>query len=191
MIATPPASLRAVFALLALPLLLWSGSARPAAFAVTNVTATVQDGQYLLDATVRYAFSEAVLEALGHGVPIVVELHVEVRREAAWLWEPDVVDLRQRSQIRYSPLSGTYLTTSLDTGAQRTFATRDAAVAALGEVRQLPVIRASTLEPGVSYLIELRASLDIEALPLPLRPRAYLSDDWNLGSDWSRWRLRP
>ncbi len=74
---------------------------------------------------------------------------------------------------------------------QRTFATRDAAIGAIGEVRQLPVVAASALEPGRPYLLSLRAALDIEALPLPLRPRAYLSQDWNLSSEWSRWRLRP
>jgi len=181
----------AAFAFVASSLVLCSAGARAAAFTVVDAAARLQDGHYVLDATLKYAFSDAVLEALGHGVPLVVELHVELRRESAWLWEPDVADLRVRSQIRYSPLSATYQTTNLDTGLQRTFATRDAAIGAIGEVRQLPVVAVSALEPGQPYLLSLRAALDIEALPLPLRPRAYLSQDWNLSSEWSRWRLRP
>ena len=170
---------------------LWPGAGRAASFTIADATARLQDGYYVLDANVKYAFSDAALEALGHGVPLVVELHVEVRREGAWLWEPDIVDLRLRSQIRYSPLSATYQATNLDTGLQRNFATRDAAIAALGEVRQLAVVQASALERGERYLMEMRASLDIEALPLPMRPLAYLSREWSLASEWSRWRLRP
>ena len=188
---TPRTALLLVLAVLVLPVAIWPGSGRAAAFTIGEASARLQDGYYVLDASVKYGFSDAVLEALSHGVPLVVELHVEVRREDAWLWEPDIVDLRLRSQIRYSPLSATYQTTNLDTGAQRTFATRDSAIAALGDVRQLPVVQAAMLEPGERYLMDLRATLDIEALPLPLRPRAYLSREWSLASEWSRWRLRP
>ena len=35
----------------------------------------------------------------------------------------------------------------------------------------------------------LRAWLDIEALPAPLRLLAYLSDDWPLTSEWYTWPL--
>jgi hypothetical protein len=35
----------------------------------------------------------------------------------------------------------------------------------------------------------LRARLDIEALPAPLRVFAYLSDDWRLTSEWYTWPL--
>jgi hypothetical protein len=174
-----------------LALAIWPPMARAAAITIADAAAGLQDGHYLLDATVKYAFSDAVLEALSHGVPLVVELHVELRREGAWLWEPDVADQRVRSQIRYSPLSATYQTTDLETGARRTFATREAAIGAIGELRQHPIAAAGTLTPGQPYLLSLRAALDIEALPLPLRPRAYLSQEWNLSSGWSRWRLRP
>ena len=162
-----------------------------AEFTITKATARLEEGVYLLDAAIDYRFSEVVLEALENGVPLTVELHVEVRREGAWVWEADVVDRRLRSQIRYSPLLGTYQVTHLESGAKRSFATRDAALSALGEIKDLAVVHADALKPGESYRIDMQATLDIESLPLPLRPRAYLSGDWNLSSEWSRWRLRP
>jgi hypothetical protein len=162
-----------------------------AEFTISKATARLQDGSYLVDATIVYDFSAAALEALENGVPLTVELHLEVQREGAWVWEPDVVDSRLRSQIRYSPLLGTYQVTNLDTRQQRSFASRERAIAALGEVRDLLLVRADALEPDEVYRVEMRTTLDIESLPLPLRPRAYLSPDWNLSSEWSRWRLRP
>ena len=171
--------------------LLVAAAAAAAEFTITKAAARLQVGTYLVDAAIDYRFSEVVLEALENGVPLTVELHVEVRREGAWVWEADAVDRRLRSQIRYSPLLGTYQVTHLESGAKRSFATRDAALSALGEIKDLAVVRADALKPGENYRVDMQAALDIESLPLPLRPRAYLSGDWNLSSEWSRWRLRP
>jgi hypothetical protein len=160
-------------------------------FAITGGKTRLVDGSYLIDAQVEYRFTDEVLEALDNGVPLWVELHVQVRREGAWVWEADLVDLRLRSQIRYSPLSATYQVINMQNGVRESFATRAAALKALGEVKGLSVVRADQLKGTEKYVVEMRAVLDIEALPLPLRPLAYLSPAWNLSSEWSAWPLRP
>jgi len=175
----------------ALALAGWTVLALAAEFTISQASARLQDGTYVVDATIGYEFSAAALEALENGVPLTVEIHLQVRREGAWVWEPDVVDSRLRSQIRFSPLQGTYQVTNIDSGAQRSFASRDRAIAALGEVKDVTLVRADALAADQTYRVEMRVALDIESLPLPLRPRAYLSPDWNLSSEWSRWRLRP
>jgi len=169
----------------------WVTLAVAAEFTIKKVAARLQDDVYLVDATIDYQFSAAVLEALENGVPLTVEAHLQVRREGAWIWEPDVVDSRLRSQIRFSPLLGTYQVTNLDTAARRSFASRDTAIAALGAVKDLVLVGTAALEQDETYRVDMRVTLDIESLPLPLRPKAYLSPDWNLSSEWSRWRLRP
>ena len=169
----------------------WGALALAAEFTISKAAARLHDGTYVVDATIGYTFSPAVLEALENGVPLTVELHLQVRREGAWVWEPDVVDSRLRSQIRFSPLLGTYQVTNVETGQHRSYASRDRAINALGEVKDLTVVRADALDPDETYRVEMRATLDIESLPLPLRPKAYLSPDWNLSSEWNRWRLRP
>ena len=68
---------------------------------------------------------------------------------------------------------------------------RAMAVSALGEIADLPVIEEKLLEAGETYRMELRSELDIEALPVPLRPTAYMSGSWKLKSEWSTWRIRP
>jgi hypothetical protein len=169
----------------------WVTLAVAAEFTIKKVAARLQDDVYLVDATIDYQFSAAVLEALENGVPLTVEAHLQVRREGAWIWEPDVVDSRLRSQIRFSPLLGTYHVTNLDTAVRRSFASRDTAIAALGAVKDLVLVGTAALEQDETYRVDMRVTLDIESLPLPLRPKAYLSPDWNLSSEWSRWRLRP
>lgn len=146
---------------------------------------------YLLDLQIDYGFSDVALEALDNGVPLTLVVKVQVRRKGAWIWEENLVDMQRVYLIRYQPLSEIYQVASLPDGGRRSFVTRSAAISALGEISGLPLVRRSQLDPEKSYLVRVKVELDIEALPLPLRPRAYLSPSWNLSSGWSQWPLEP
>ncbi len=160
------------------------------AFQVVKANARLDHGQFVIDVLIDYRFSEDALEALANGVPLTTEVHIQVRRVGAWIWEGDVVEFRVRGQIRYLPVSALYQVTDLDTGERRNFVSRAAAIHALGDLQGLPVVREDQLEKGEDYELKIKASLDIEALPLPLRPKAYISSAWNLSTGWTRWRLR-
>jgi hypothetical protein len=93
--------------------------------------------------------------------------------------------------IRFQPLSELFQVNDLDREMQQNFATRRAAISALGELSDLELIAADEVVPEFSYQVRLRAALDIGALPLPMRPLAYLSPAWELSSDWRTWPLQP
>ena len=95
-----------------------------------------------------------------------------------------------RYVLRFHPLAGLYSVSDTSTGIQERFATREAALETLGEVRNIRVVGAERLAPEVNYEMGLKAYLDIESLPLPLRPLAYITPAWYLGTGWSRWHLR-
>ena len=151
----------------------------------------VQDDTFLLDLEIDYGFSDTVLEALDNGVPLTLVVTAQVRRKGAWIWVENLADLRRIYLIRYQPLSEIYQVASLPDGERRSFVSRSAAIAALGEIRGLPLVKRDRLEADEEYLVRVKVELDIEALPLPLRPTAYLSRDWKLSSDWSEWPLEP
>jgi hypothetical protein len=151
---------------------------------VQQVETELHAEQYLLDATINFEFNETVLEALEHGVPLTIVLQVQVVRRDAWFWEPDVVNLRLYRVLRYHALTRLYEVQDLQYDRTQSFAVRDIAFAELGEIQALPVAKKSQLTDKEDYMIELHVSLDIESLPLTLRPLAYLTSDWNLSSDW-------
>lgn len=159
-------------------------------FHVTAVETRLVDGVIEMDAQIDYGFSETALEALANGVPLTVDVHIQVRGSDAWVWEPSLVDLRLSYRIRYRPLSEQYLVTRLPGSVGVTYVTREAALVALGDVRNVQLLQAERLEPGRDYEVQLRVSLDLEELPLPLRPSAYLSRDWKHASAWTKWPLR-
>jgi len=161
------------------------------AFVVEQASSRLQDGAYFIDAAVNYEFTDTVIEALENGVPITVDIHFQVRRADAWIWEKDIVDMHRRRQLRYLPLSESYEVTDIDNKQIKLYFSRLAAIDALGAVKNVKVVDDSQLESGEIYLMEIRSTLDIESLPVPLRPRAYMSSDWKLSSEWSQWQIRP
>jgi hypothetical protein len=180
-----------------LPLLTWlmliasTGAAADDDFRVVDAQTQRVDGSYLLSAEIDYRFSSRALEALANGVPLTLEVHIQVREQGAWIWDQSLVDQRLRYRIRYKPLSERYLVSRLPGENGRTFVTRQAAIAALGELDDLYLVGAQRLDPDKAYEVHLRASLDIEELPLPLRPMAYLRASWKQSTGWTRWPLTP
>jgi hypothetical protein len=158
---------------------------------VAQVETRLVDDIFFMDAVLDYRFSTEALDALENGVPLTILVQIQVRRVGAWLWEDSRVDLQLRYAIRYKPLSERYEVYRLPGTEGRSFVSRDAAIRALGEIADLSLIGASSLDADTDYEIHIRASLDIEELPLPLRPMAYLKPSWKLSSGWSKWPLTP
>lgn len=166
--------------LVLLPGLLWADD-----FEIRPLQIRLQDEVYVLDATARYRLNGTVLEALEHGVPLTMVLRLQVLRKEAWFWEQDEVDVHYYRVLSFHALTGLYEVFDQQQGRSQSFVTRDLAISAMGDFQGLPVISVRQVKKGVSYLLELHAQLDIESLPLTLRPQAYLTKDWNLSSDWS------
>lgn len=169
--------------------LLWAVSGRAAGFEVSSATTRLEGGVYRLSAQIEYRFSNAALDALQNGVPLTVEIEMEVRRRRPWLWDETVYALAQRFQLEYHPLSRQYLVNNLNSGERRGFPTRTAALRFMGRISDFPLLDRSLLLEDERYEGALRARLDLETLPAPLRLFAYLSEDWRLSSDWYTWPL--
>lgn len=159
------------------------------AFSIRDAGIQLLDGVYRMDARIDFEFSEEALEALDNGVPLTVVVEIRTEAADAWFWQRPLADHELRYEVRYHPLAGLYSVMDLDAGLQERFATREAAFSMLGTLRNLKVVSERRLQDGVEYRVMLRAFLDIESLPLPLRPRAYISRGWRLSTGWDRWRL--
>jgi len=159
------------------------------AFSLSDASIRLLDGVHRMDTNIDFEFSEEALEALDNGVPLTVVVEVRTESSDAWFWQRPVADHELRYEVRYHPLAGLYSVMDLEAGIQERFATREAAFSMLGTLRNLKVVSDRRLQDGIEYRVMLRAYLDIESLPLPLRPRAYISRGWHLSTGWDQWRL--
>ncbi len=160
-------------------------------FSVESADTRFDESVYLLDADLRYRFNPRVLEALENGVPITIAIDIEVERHRRWWLNETVATLEQRYQLDYHALADQYVVRNLNSGAVYSFHGLAAALHALGTVRDLPLLDSQFVEPGEEYQVILRARLDIEELPSPLRPLAYVTPAWRLRSDWYLCSLTP
>jgi hypothetical protein len=159
-------------------------------FVVHDAGTRLIDDVYVLDADIGFEFSADVLEALQSGIPITISVDVEVERTGPWWWiDRDVASLEQRYQVHYYALANQYLLRNLNSRALYAYPNLNSVLDALGKIDALPLLDANLIEAEERHEVTLRARLDIESLPSPLRPLAYVSPAWRLSSDWFRCSL--
>lgn len=145
---------------------------------------------YVLSADVVYRLSEKAREALQNGVPLFWDIRVKVQRHRTLLWNRTRVDLSIRYRLQYQALLNMYRVRNENTGAVYNFSTLSAALDLMSSVRDFPVTRAAGLDPDKAYVCAVKVDFDRGALPLPLRPMAYIDPQWYLSSDWTLWPLK-
>ncbi len=167
--------------LLSAPALL--AQAQAGEFEIQAARVHLKDNVYRLDAEISYALSAETLKALHNGISLPLVLSLEVTRERWYMWDESVAKLKQRYQLQYYQLSNEYKLTYQNTGIQENFNTLGAALGTLGRIRDFPLLDAHLVQSGQAYQVHLQSYLDIESLPAPLRPVAYLSPEWRLASN--------
>jgi hypothetical protein len=188
-----PGPLRAGIALLAC-LVLGTGLAqdeldRPGYFEVRTAATRLVGGVHTLDARLQLVLSSEALNALSSGVPLRIELQLEVIRVRRFVWDDAAAELAINHELEYRPLSQRYIVRNLNSGDQDSFATLYSALNSLGRVQGLPVIDDALLEADAAYRIRLRALLNTRQYPAPLRLLFFWRDQWQLQSEWFEWLL--
>ncbi|MEE9398070.1 MAG: DUF4390 domain-containing protein [Methylococcales bacterium] len=148
-----------------------------------------QGNEYRLEADIDYRFSDAALNALDNGVSLTLRGLVKVKRSRRYMWDETIEKMELLYRLRYRALSDRYQIVNETSGVRRYYASMESAIEALGKIRGMPVLRVERLASGESHYATMQIQLDIEALPLPLRPIAYLSPAWYLSSSKYTWLL--
>ena len=159
-------------------------------FEVRSAETELVGGVQRLNARLQLLLSSEALEALESGVPLTIELQIEIIRERRFYLDAVDHELAIRYELEYRPLSQRYIMRNLNSGDQESFATLYSALNNLGRVQGLPVIDDSLLEPDKNYRIRVRALLNTQQYPAPLRLLFFWRDQWQLESEWSEWSLK-
>ncbi len=190
--ATPSrVSLVVTFMLLINILLLFPGPALAQSdpFTIRSAHIYLDNKVYLVSADIHYSLTKPVLDALHNGVPLTIELRIELIQNREWpWWNETVAVIKQRYRLRYFALAQHYVLSNLNMGTESSYQTLEAALEALGRLKELPLLDQNLLPTGADYVARMRVALDIESLPTPLRLLAYLSSRWRLTSEWYTWK---
>ena len=157
---------------------------------VTTASVALDEGVFELDATLDLAIPDAGRRAIEAGLTLELDYQIEIARVRRYLPDAEVASLQQSYELSYHALSQRYLLRNLNTGEQQDFGTLQASLDRLAEVRGLPLLDSSLLEPGSTYEFRVRAELNLRTAPDSLGWLLFWTDDWSATSEWYAWTLR-
>jgi uncharacterized protein DUF4390 len=160
-------------------------------FEVRSADLELKDGVYHLDARIELPISEAVRRGLAEGVPLTLEVDLDVERVRQLLPNSRIAELTQRYHLQYNAVSGHYVLHNDNSGQQESLGTIDAALESLSEVRSLPVLDKALLSNDRRYEASVRAKVDYGTVPFTLRVLMFWVNEWHRESDWYTWTLQP
>ena len=158
-------------------------------FEVRSASTQLFAGVHILDARLQLVLSSEALNALNSGVPLTIELQMQVIRVRRFYIDAIDAELAVRFELEYRPLSQRYIVRNLNSGDQDSFATLYSALNNLGRVQGFPVIDEALLDPNKVYRVRLRALLNTQQYSAPLRLLFFWRDQWQLKSEWFEWLL--
>ena len=138
-------------------------------FEVRSASTELVAGVHMLDARLQLVLSSEALNALNSGVPLTIELQMQVIRSRRFYLDAVDAELAFRFELEYRPISERYIVRNLNSGDEDSFATLYSALNNLGRIQRLPVVDESLLVPGRDYRVRLRALLATEQYSAPLR----------------------
>jgi hypothetical protein len=160
-------------------------------FEIRSADLELKDGVYHLNARAQLPVGDAVRRGLAEGVPLTLELDLDVERVRQLLPNARIAELTQRYHLQYNAVSARYILRNDNSGQQQSLGTVDEALELLSEVRGLPVLDKALLPPDRRYEASVRAKVDYGTVPFSLRLLMFWVNEWHRESDWYTWALRP
>ena len=160
-------------------------------FEVRSADLELQDGVYHLNARIDLPISEAVRHGLVEGVPLTLEVDLDIERVRQLLPNSRVAELTQRYRLQYNAVTARYILRNENSGQQESMATVDEAIAHLSEVHSLPALDRALIAADRRYEGRVRARIDFGTVPFTLRLLMFWVSDWHRESDWYAWTFQP
>ena len=160
-------------------------------FVVRGVDTQFANDVLHISSVLDMGLSAKAEEALNKGIPFDVVTDLALIEHRRFLWSRVVTDRTLRQRVQYHALSGQYLVSDDGQDVER-FPTAQAALAYVGSLNdmQIPLAKKKAIDGKMRYSLKLRVHLDIESLPAPLRPLAYVTPSWHHSSGWTTWAVQ-
>ncbi len=149
----------------------------------------VENDFFYLDSTCEFFLTEEANKALHQGISFEVHKEFQLLLQRKWFWNKIIFEKKLMYKLEHKPLTENFLITDLSTGIVSYYKNLDAALKRISKISKMKLFNQKKLDEDRKYLARIRLYLDIDSLPSPLRPRAYISSDWNISSNWYKWEL--
>lgn len=160
-----------------------------AAFSATSVRADIVERELHINALLDLGLTPAVEEAVNKGIPLEVTFEITLNRHRRFWWDREIETWTFVRRIHFHALSDQYVVSG--PGDEReTFASLSDAMRYMGALQGMVLSLRDAPGEG-DFRLSIRAQVDVESLPAPLRPVAYASSAWHLNTGWTTWKVQP
>jgi uncharacterized protein DUF4390 len=160
-------------------------------FEVRSADLELKEGVYHLNARIDLPITEAVRRGLVEGLPLTLEVDLDIERVRQLLPNSRVAELTQRYRLQYNAVSARYILRNENSGQQESLGTMDEAIAHLSEVHSLPALDKALIAADRRYEGRVKARIDFGTVPFTLRLLMFWVSDWHRESDWYAWTFQP
>jgi hypothetical protein len=158
-------------------------------FTVTELQPRLRADALIVNGSMQLELSRKVEEALSKGIELPVLIEARLYRKRSFLWDQNVESWTLRRNLRYHALSGQYIVS--DGTSADSFLSPGEALKYLGTLSELRLaLPSAEMTDSDEYVVKLRAHIDIESLPPPLRPVAYTTLSWHMNTGWTTWNVQ-
>lgn len=158
---------------------------------VRSADLELKDSVYHLNARLDLPVGDAVRHGLSEGVPLTIEVDLNIERVRQLLPNAHVAELTQRYHLQYNAVSARYILRNDNSGQQESLPTLEAALDLLSQIRDVPALDKALISTGRRYEANVRAKIDYGAVPFSVRLLMFWVTDWHRESDWYTWTLQP
>lgn len=157
---------------------------------VNDINGSVNSTMLNINANITYNLSKDMREALDHGVPLVFDIIIRIKKTRDFFWDETIISKTISHKIEYQPLSRQYLVTEIHNGNIKQFRNLEEVLGYIGKLSEYPIIGSDMISTHYQYIVQIKSQLKIQELPAPLRPLAYFSPQWRLASPWQSWVIQ-
>ena len=159
---------------------------------VSSAYVKPEQGVFQLFAHVTYPVNDDIRAALKDGLMLNFDLDVVVSRERRFWMDETVAEYTLKRELLYHAVSDRYVARDVDSpnNDQRSFATLEEALEALGTVDAWPFLLSPQLSANRQYRVSLRAGVRRGRLSDTMRVLLFWTDGWHRESEWFSWSLQ-
>ena len=159
-------------------------------FDVRSAKSVLIDQTHVLDARLQLFLSDEALNALHSGVPLTIELSIELTRVRRIMPDHKEIELSFQFELEYKPLSQRYIVRDTVNDTQDSYATLFSALNRLGRIQNLFLVNDNELSNDSNYRMRLQALLSTKQYSAPLRMLFFWRSQWDIKSEWYEWQLQ-
>ena len=160
-----------------------------AEFDILNGSSRISKQILSSEAELNLTLDHRSSDALINGIPLTINIDLRLVQKRPWLWPSTLLEWQYPVQLGHHPLSGQFTLKNHHRESIRVFHTLGEALQQLDRFavsEPLP----SAIHPGSDLAVQLRAGIDRDALPAPLKLIALFMAPWNQHSEWLEWSVQ-